>query len=76
MARILIDKTHGNKRSISGTSLCHYCNEFLFPHGKIINHDTDKNAIRMKDGSWKCSVCVLEDLEKTTKLMNRHKDLK
>jgi hypothetical protein len=73
MARILIDKTQGNKRSVAGVSLCKYCNEFLFPNGKIINHDTDKNAVRMPNGQWKCSICVQEDLEKTTKLMNRHK---
>jgi hypothetical protein len=66
--------TNRNKRHISGTGLCHYCRHDLFPHGKIINFDTDKNAIRMKNGSYKCGVCVREDFEKVTKLMNRHKE--
>jgi hypothetical protein len=75
MARILIDMTNRNKRHVDGTSLCHYCRDDLFPHGKIIDHSTDKNAIRMKNGSWKCGVCVSEDLIKTTKLLNRQKGI-
>jgi hypothetical protein len=73
MAKILIDMTNRNKRHVTGTSLCHYCRHDLFPHGKIIDHSTDKNAIRMKDGSWKCSVCLLEDMKKATALLNRQK---
>ena len=75
MARILIDLTNKNKRSISGISLCHYCRPDLFPHGKIIDHSTDKLARRTDKGDWKCGVCLHEDFEKTAKLMNRHKDL-
>jgi hypothetical protein len=74
MAKIFIDMTNRNKRHVTGTSLCHYCRDDLFPHGKIIDHSRDKNAIRMKDGSWKCGICVTEQNEKATKLMNRLKD--
>jgi hypothetical protein len=73
MVRILIDMTDKNKRYRSGVALCHYCRHDLFPHGKIVDLATDKDAIQMKNGSWKCGVCVREDLEKTTKLMNRQK---
>ena len=71
MAKILIDMTNRNKRHITGTSLCHYCRHDLFPHGKIIDHSTDHIAKQMPNGQWKCGVCVREDFEKTTKLMNR-----
>jgi hypothetical protein len=74
MAKILIDMTNRNKRHITGTSLCHYCRDDLFPHGKIIVH-SDKLARRTSKGDWKCGVCLREDFEKTTKLMNRQKDL-
>jgi hypothetical protein len=76
MAKILIDLTNKNKRHVTGTSLCHYCRHDLFPHGKIIDHSRDKDAIRMPNGQWKCGVCVIEDMEKAIKLLNRHKDLK
>ena len=75
MAKILIDMTNRNKRHVTGTSLCHYCRDDLFPHGKIIDHSTDKLARLTSKGDWKCGVCVREDFEKTTKLMNRQKDL-
>jgi hypothetical protein len=74
MAKILIDKTQRNKRSVSGVSLCHYCDHNLFPHGKIINHDTDKNAMMMKDGSWKCSHCVIEEMKKAMGIFDRCKE--
>jgi len=73
MVKILIDKTRGNKRSRSGITLCKYCRHDLFPHGKMFDVSTDKNAIRMPNGQWKCGICVAEDLEKTTKLLNRGK---
>jgi hypothetical protein len=69
MTDILIDMTNRNRRYKTG--LCHYCNSDIFPHGKIVDPSTDKNAIQMKNGSWKCGVCVREDFEKATKLMNR-----
>jgi hypothetical protein len=71
MIDILIDMTKGNKRSRSGIALCHYCRPDLFPRGKMIDVAEDKNAKQMPNGQWKCSTCLHEDLEKTTKLMNR-----
>jgi hypothetical protein len=75
MAKILIDLTNKNKRHVDGTSLCHYCRDDLFPHGKIIDHSTDKLARRTDKGDWKCGVCVIEDIEKVNKLMTRRKGL-
>jgi hypothetical protein len=75
MIDILIDMTNKNKRSLGGVGLCHYCNSFIRPHGKIVDLTRDREAVLMKNGSVKCGVCVREDLEKTTKLLNRGKDL-
>jgi hypothetical protein len=68
---VIIDMTNKNKRYMTGTGLCHYCRYDLFPHGKIVDLSRDKDAILMKNGSLKCGVCIREDLEKTTKLLNR-----
>lgn len=75
MIDILIDKTNRNKRYKTGTGLCHYCRHDIFPHGKIIDPSTDKLARRTDKGDWKCGVCVIEDMKKATKLMNRGKGI-
>jgi hypothetical protein len=54
--------------------VCRYCNDFLFPNGKMVDFTRDKEAVLMSNGSVKCGPCVREDLEKTTKLMNRLKE--
>ena len=58
----LIDLTKGPR-----VELCHYCDEWLFPHGKIISRD-DKYAKRQPDGSVKCGVCVQRDAKKMLEL--------
>jgi hypothetical protein len=73
MVDIMIDMTNKNKRSRSGITLCKYCRHDLFPHGKMFDVSRDHNSIRMPNGQWKCGVCVMEDMEKATKLMNRGK---
>jgi hypothetical protein len=74
MVDIMIDMTNRNKRYRGGVGLCHYCRHDLFPHGKIFDASTDKVAKQMPNGSWKCGVCVREDFEKATRLMNRRYD--
>jgi hypothetical protein len=64
-----------NKRHITDTSLCGYCRSDLFPHGKIFVPFEDKLARRTSKGDWKCGTCVLEDMRKATKLLNRHKGI-
>jgi hypothetical protein len=67
MVKIMIDMTsRPHKRYRSGD---------LFQHGKMFDVSTDKDAIQIKNGSYKCGVCVREDLEKTTKLLNRRKGI-
>jgi hypothetical protein len=73
MTDILIDMTNRNRRYKTG--LCQYCNSDIFPHGKIVDPSTDRNANQMPNGSWKCGVCVIEDFKKATKLMNRGKGI-
>jgi uncharacterized protein YbaR (Trm112 family) len=67
---ILIDLT--TKRRYK-TGICHYCDHSKYPNGKIIDPTTDRNAIQMKNGSWKCGVCVLDNMKKLTSLLNRQK---
>jgi hypothetical protein len=73
MVNITIDMTNHNKRYVSGVGICRYCRHDIFPHGKIVDLDTDKEAVLMRNGSVKCGVCVREDMEKATKLFNRGK---
>jgi hypothetical protein len=74
-------KVYGNDKMMidiltrSGVGLCKYCRHDLFPRGKMFDVSTDKDAIQMPNGSYKCGVCVREDLEKTTKLLNRRKGI-
>ena len=53
---------------------CHYCDHDQYPEGKPIDPTTDVNAQQMKDGSWKCSECVLEDNKKLLKLFDGDKN--
>jgi ribosomal protein L37AE/L43A len=65
MVKIMIDMTsRPHKRYRSGIALCHYCRHDLFPHGKMFDVSTDKDAIQIKNGSYKCGVCVREDLRR------------
>jgi hypothetical protein len=58
---IMIDLTsHPHKRY--NVNICHYCNHDKYPNGKVIDPTADHNAKQMKDGSFKCGVCVTEGL--------------
>jgi hypothetical protein len=59
---ILRDLTKGAK-----VELCHYCDHWLFPRGKIISRH-DKDARRQPDGSLKCGTCVAQDNAKLLSL--------
>jgi hypothetical protein len=67
--------TNRNRRHVTGTSLCHYCRSDLFPHGKIIDHSTDKLARRTSKGDWICGVCVTEMNNKIVDGMNRRRGI-
>jgi hypothetical protein len=69
---IFVDRTSGKTKRYK-TGICHYCDHNKYPNGKIIDPSTDRNAIQMKDGSWKCGVCNLDTLKKVTSLFNRQK---
>ena len=57
------------------TGICHYCDHFKYPNGKIIDPSTDRGAKQMQDGTWKCGVCQLNDIKKVTMLLNRRQDI-
>jgi hypothetical protein len=61
MTDIMIDMTSRPRRRYT-INRCHYCSHERFPNGKPIDPTTDKNARQMSDGSWKCSVCITQDV--------------
>jgi hypothetical protein len=69
---ILIDLTSRPRRRYN-INLCHYCDHDKFPHGKPIDPTSDKEARQMKDGSWKCGICIGEDVKKSLSLFGGSK---
>jgi hypothetical protein len=68
MTDIFIDLTQGKPKSYV-TGRCFYC-DHKHPNGKLIDPTIDKNAIRLKDGSWMCGVCNVEQIKN---LLNMNK---
>jgi hypothetical protein len=68
MADTLIDITEKGKPRRYQINRCHYCNHDKYPHGKPIDPTTDQYAKKMEDGSWKCGICVGEDVKKSLSL--------
>jgi hypothetical protein len=54
---------------------CTYCDRDRWPIGKPIDPTTDKQAIQMKDGTFKCGVCIGEDVKKSLTLFGGKKDV-
>jgi hypothetical protein len=56
------------------TGICYTCDHAKFPNGRVIDPSTDKNATyNAKTGKYTCGVCNLDNLKKTTALLNRQK---
>jgi hypothetical protein len=67
MTDIMIDMTSRPRKRYQ-INRCHSCSHDLYPEGKPIDPTTDKHAKQMEDKSWKCGVCVAEDVKKSLSL--------
>jgi hypothetical protein len=72
MTDIMIDLTSRPRKRYE-IHRCHYCDHDLYPAGKPIDPTTDHNARQMEDGSFKCGVCVAEDVKKSLSLFSGRK---
>jgi hypothetical protein len=70
MTDIMIDLTSRPRKRYE-TLRCYYCNSDKYPNGKVIDPTTDKTAHKTSRGDWKCGQCLIEDMYKMNKLLNR-----